>query len=84
MADLSPEDYPSYYESTGMGEPALLFVHGFCLSHEDWDIQVDRFRASHRVIVCDLPGHGRSECRLDQVSIEDFAATVARVLDRPD
>ncbi len=80
MADLSPEDYPIYYESTGMGEPALLFVHGYCRSHKDWDNQVGHFRSSHRVVACDLPGHGKSECGLGQVSIEDFAATVARVI----
>lgn len=80
MADFSPEDYPIYCESSGIGQPALLFVHGYCRSHEDWDIQVDHFRASHRVVVCDLPGHGRSQCVPDQISIEGFAARVASVI----
>jgi pimeloyl-ACP methyl ester carboxylesterase len=81
MADFSREGCPISYESSGMGKPALLFVHGYCRLHGNWDIQVDHFRSSHRVVACDLPGHGRSQCTLDQVSTEGFAASVAGVIE---
>jgi pimeloyl-ACP methyl ester carboxylesterase len=81
MVEFSREGSPIYYESSGTGEPALLFVHGYCRVHEDWDIQIDHFRTCHRVVACDLPGHGRSECGLGQASIEDFAARVAGIIE---
>lgn len=80
MADFSREGTSIYYHSGGMGKPALLFVHGYCRSHVDWDNQVDHFQSRHQVVACDLPGHGRSECGLGQVSIEDFAARVAKLI----
>jgi pimeloyl-ACP methyl ester carboxylesterase len=81
MVDSSRKSSPIYYKSSGMGKPALLFVHGYCRSHEDWDNLVDHFQLGHRVVACDLPGHGRSECMLGQVSIEDFAASVAGIME---
>ena len=48
MADFRSPGCPIYYESNGTGEPALLFVHGYCRSHEDWDNQLDYFRSRHR------------------------------------
>jgi pimeloyl-ACP methyl ester carboxylesterase len=80
MANFRSPGCPLYYESNGTGEPALLFVHGYCRSHEDWDKKVDYFRSGHRVAACDLPGHGKSDCSLGQVSIEGFAASVAETI----
>lgn len=80
MADSSRKGSPIYYESSGMGKPALLFVHGYCRSQEDWENQIDHFQSGHHVVACDLPGHGKSECGLGQVSIEGFAARVAEII----
>jgi 3-oxoadipate enol-lactonase len=40
--------------------PALLFCHGFTTTGAFWREQVEPFSATHRVVVPDLPGHGRS------------------------
>ena len=62
----------------GKGSPPLLFVHGYTCSHEDWRFRVAHFRAGHRVVTCDPPGHFNMLEAPDQVNaaIADFVATL--------
>ncbi|MGZ8561364.1 MAG: alpha/beta fold hydrolase, partial [Flavisolibacter sp.] len=49
-----------YYEETGEGMP-LLLLHGFGRTTLDWQPYINELAKNHRVIVVDLPGHGRSD-----------------------
>jgi len=49
-----------YYEETGKGVP-LLLLHGFFRTCSQWKEFVPEFSKAYRVIVIDLPGHGRSD-----------------------
>lgn len=49
-----------YYEDTGRGMP-LLLLHGFGRTGSDWDPFKPEFSKTHRLIIMDLPGHGRSD-----------------------
>lgn len=40
--------------------PAIVFCHGFTTTGEFWRQQIGAFSHDHRVVVPDLPGHGRS------------------------
>jgi len=64
----------------GSGKPPLVFVHGFACSHGDWRAQMEHFAPRHRVIACDLRGHGQTPAGLEDVSIETFGADVAQLL----
>ncbi|WP_089939752.1 alpha/beta fold hydrolase [Candidatus Entotheonella palauensis] len=70
-----------FYHEQRAGGPPLVFVHGFACTHEDWQAQVGFFQSKHRVIACDLPGHGASEPPPDQGSVESLGAAVASLLD---
>jgi pimeloyl-ACP methyl ester carboxylesterase len=48
------------YRVGGEGPP-LLLIHGFTVTGHQWDAFLDEFAAHFRVIVPDLPGHGRSD-----------------------
>ena len=48
------------YEVKGYGEPALVFVHGWCWDKSIWENQVKVFSAKYKVITIDLAGHGES------------------------
>lgn len=62
--DLSGERLYYYAAgSRGAGEPIVL-VHGFPTSSHLWLDVVAKLPAGHRVIVVDLLGFGRSDCRL--------------------
>ncbi|MBI1344939.1 alpha/beta fold hydrolase [bacterium] len=58
----------------------LVFLHGFPLSHEMWDAQRREFRNTHRVIIPDLRGFGRSTSQDDMVTMDQFADDVAALL----
>lgn len=44
----------------GAGHP-LVFIHGFCDTHQLWDEFVVPFTAHFRIITLDLPGFGQSD-----------------------
>jgi 3-oxoadipate enol-lactonase len=68
-----------HYEETGSGPP-LLLLHGLGSSSRDWALQVPVFAADHRVIACDVRGHGRSAKPPGAYSVPGFAADVAALL----
>ena len=57
-------------ETAGEGKPSFVFVHGFSCDHTDWRSQMEALKARHRVVACDLRGHGSTpgepaECTID-------------------
>ena len=69
------------YDAAGDGDPALLFLHGWCGDRSFFAPQFDHFSAAHRVVAVDLPGHGKSEVPAEY-EIEAFAAEVAALARR--
>jgi pimeloyl-ACP methyl ester carboxylesterase len=69
-----------HYIRAGRGTPPLVFVHGFCCSHEDWHLQIDALKNRFEVVACDLRGHGQTPGRAHEVSIEHFGGDVAALL----
>jgi pimeloyl-ACP methyl ester carboxylesterase len=63
-------DQPYCYVDTGGDGPVLVLLHGFPMSHQQWQPQLERFAVSHRVIAPDLRGLGES-------TITDSAATIS-------
>jgi pimeloyl-ACP methyl ester carboxylesterase len=62
-----------YFFATGSGE-TLLFVHGLGSSERDRAFQMPAFASHHRVIACDLRGHGQSGKLAGPYSMTQFAA----------
>jgi pimeloyl-ACP methyl ester carboxylesterase len=66
----------------GVGEPALIFLHGLGSELEAWRTQLDRLRAGRRVVAYDQRGHGGSEKARDGVyTIEALADDLHRVVE---
>jgi len=72
-----------YYELHGHGEP-LLLVHGYTGDITDWRFQIPEFASTHRVLVFDHRGHGRSEAPADRsaYTIEQMADDVEALANR--
>lgn len=69
-----------HFVRAGRGAPALVFVHGFACSHEDWRSQLDFFSRTNEVVACDLRGHGATPGRSHECSIEHYGGDVAALL----
>ncbi|MBP7962599.1 MAG: alpha/beta fold hydrolase [Caldilineaceae bacterium] len=79
MPTAHVNDIDLHYEELGSGPP-LLLLHGLGSSSRDWELQVPVFAATHRVITCDVRGHGRSAKPPGPYSVLLFATDVAALL----
>jgi 3-oxoadipate enol-lactonase len=70
-----------YYELSGTGRPAFVFVHGGACDHKDWAHQVESLSPAHTVLTLDLRGHGRSKGVIEDCRIEQWAADVNALID---
>ncbi len=80
-ASASPELL--YFTEKGSGPP-LLLVHGLMVSGAMFDPVIDHFAATHRVIVPDLRGHGRSRGLPPPYTTAQLASDLVDLLDHLD
>jgi pimeloyl-ACP methyl ester carboxylesterase len=71
-----------HYTIDGQGEPALVFVHGWCCDGQVWKYQVPYFSKKHTVVTIDLGGHGQSGYNRDDWTMEMFGQDVKAVVDK--
>jgi len=62
-----------HHELHGTGGEPLVLVHGFTGDLSDWRFQVAEFAPTHRVLVLDNRGHGRSEKPADPAAMSVLA-----------
>ncbi|KAJ9602164.1 hypothetical protein H2200_013284 [Cladophialophora chaetospira] len=67
------------YQSSGTGEEALVFIHGWTCDKSLWENQAPLFN-KYRSLLIDLPGHGQSDNPRIEYSQELFARSVEAVL----
>jgi len=72
-------DINVHYQTSGKGEEALVFVHGWTCNGDFWRPQMSAF-ASLRVIAVDLPGHGLSDKPRVDYTMEYFARSIDAVM----
>ena len=65
--DAAPSRYASYggfpihYKSIGSGPDAVVFIHGLSCDLTSWRFQVPALAGRTRIVLVDLPGHGKSD-----------------------
>lgn len=64
--------YYSHHQDVGAENLPLVLIHGAGGMHLYWPVELRRLRG-HNVYAIDLPGHGKSEDRDGQQTIEDYA-----------
>ncbi|MDQ2978707.1 MAG: alpha/beta fold hydrolase [Acidobacteriota bacterium] len=69
-----------HYQVAGSGPKTLVFVHGWSCDLSVWRFQVPAFAPKARVIVLDLPGHGRSDAPQIAYTMDFFARAIDAVL----
>lgn len=69
-----------YYETSGEGKLALVFVHGWGGNCRWWDMQRDAFKNSYQIVQLDLACHGKSDVRKGEWTIQAYAADIQAVI----
>ena len=78
---FSKDGTPISYEIFGVGEPTLVFVHGWSCDARYWRAQVPVFSKNSRVVVLDLAGHGNSGMSRTQYTMGSFGEDVRAVVE---
>jgi len=73
-------DIRVHYKSLGEGETALVFVHGWTCDLTFWRAQVEEFAGKIRLLLIDLPGHGKSDKPKIEYTMDLFAKAIDAVL----
>jgi pimeloyl-ACP methyl ester carboxylesterase len=73
-------DQRIFYEESGSG-PAIVLGHSFFCSGEMWRYQVPALAESHRVIIPDYRGHGRSSPLREDLDVYDLVDDSVALLD---
>jgi len=86
--DAAPSHFASadgakvHYRSLGdpAAKTAVVFIHGWSCDMTSWRAQVPAFKGKARVLLVDLPGHGKSDRPAVDYTMERFAEAVDAVL----
>lgn len=68
MPHASVNGIRMYFERHGDDGDALVLVHGYTGDVGDWTHQVTEFSRTHRVLIMDHRGHGKSEAPADRTT----------------
>ena len=83
MPLLTTENHQLHYVTVGNPDsPALLMLHGFLGSHQDFEIVVRSLALHFYCILPDLPGHGQTLTHPDGYSFETTTQTLLALLDK--
>lgn len=64
-----------YYRDEGEGEPVVL-LHSGGMAGQEWDVHLDGLQPRFRVLVPDLPGHGRTPLEGDELTVDEMTSAV--------
>jgi pimeloyl-ACP methyl ester carboxylesterase len=65
MDFMSSDGLTLHYERHGDSGAPLVFVHGYTGDITDWQHQIPEFSRTHRILILDNRGHGRSQAPAD-------------------
>jgi len=68
------------YTIHGKGR-AIVFLHGFLGSSKIWETYIEKYSSLYKIILIDLPGHGKSDCYGYIHTMEMMAESVKSVMD---
>lgn len=71
----------SYNDEGPDDAPVVVFIHGFPFNKSMWTPQVEALKATFRVITYDVRGHGNTDARTTEFSIDLFVKDLLGLLD---
>ena len=77
---ISADGITLAYEVRGEGEPAIVFIHGWCCDRTYWEAQLPYFAQKYKVLTIDLAGHGESGLDRKEWTMGAFGEDVVAVV----
>jgi len=71
----------SYNDEGKIGDPVIIFIHGFPFNKSMWNKQMEVLKENYRVIAYDVRGHGNSDAGTEDFSIDLFATDLLNLMD---
>jgi pimeloyl-ACP methyl ester carboxylesterase len=81
MAETNASGVRIEYDDRGSGEPALLFLTGWCSSRQRWEKVVDLAAARRRVLSFDWRGHGGSDSAPSDFGVDEMVEDALAVVE---
>ncbi len=81
---ISADGVSISYQLQGQGEPALIFIHGWCCDRTYWEAQLPHFAEKRKVVAIDLAGHGKSGLERETYTMRAFGGDVVAVINKLD
>ena len=79
---ISDDGVSIAYEVSGKGEPAIVFIHGWCCDRTYWEAQLPYFAQKYKVVTIDLAGHGESGLDRKEWTMGAFGEDVVAVVNK--
>jgi len=79
---ISTDGVSIAYEVRGKGEPAIVFIHGWCCDRTYWEAQLPYFAQKYKVLTIDLAGHGESGLDRNEWTMGAFGEDVVAVVNK--
>jgi len=71
----------SYNDEGKIGDPVIIFIHGFPFNKSMWNKQAEALKENYRVFAYDVRGHGNSDIGTEDFSIDLFANDLIGFMD---
>jgi 3-oxoadipate enol-lactonase len=78
---MNPIPYFEKVEVAGQAKPWITMVHGMSQSRRVFSAQVGPFQKNYRLLLIDLPGHGKSSEMSGPYGPEEYAAATLAAMD---
>jgi pimeloyl-ACP methyl ester carboxylesterase len=78
---VSADGLPLAFSDTGVGDVAVVLIHGWMCDRSYWDAQIPHLADRYRVVAIDLAGHGESGMGRGGWPLGAYAQDVAEVVD---
>ena len=69
-----------YYKVIGNSRKTIVLLHGYLESMEIWNGFAEKLSENYKIIIPDLPGHGKSDILIDSPSVEKMAEIVKQIV----
>ncbi len=81
VVEVAPGDRIHFLDWGGVGEPAVLLIHGLSNTAWSWAPVARRLRSARHAVAMDLRGHGLSDAPTTGYDAEGFTADVVAVVE---